>query len=545
LELWQLVAFVRSLNTEAPSAAEHGPAAEPPYTNVPYTELAKRTEGGEDWLTFAGSYSSWRYSSQTQIKTANVGQMALRWLRQFDVERGEMEVSPLVRNGVMFITEPPNRIISLNAATGKTYWTYEHKLPAGFAAVGELPSLAVPNRGVALLDDRVFVGTADARLVALSALTGLLQWETPVGDPAMYFIDSAPLAYRDLVVTGVGTRGGGQGFVVALDAKTGKERWRFVVIPKPGQPGSQTWAGTSGLQGGGPTWLTGSYDPDLDLLIWAVGNPKPDYDSFKRTGDNLYTDSAIALRGTTGSLVWHFQFTPADDHDWDANQMPVLVDHKTPQGVDKHVLWANRNGFYYVLNRETGQFVTAAPFVRQTWTSGMDADGRPQLLPHNSPTREGFLIYPGNSGATNWWSPSYNPQLDLMFVPSLEQGMVYFASAGSYPVAPGGQKFYTAVRAIAASTGKIVWENRRPPRSDNSITGGVLSTATGLVFGGDDSTFFALDAGNGRTLWSVETGGKINASPVTYSANGEQFVVVAAGRNLLAFAIPARPSITQ
>lgn len=311
-----------------------------------------------------------------------------------------------------------------------------------------------------------------------------------------------------------------------------------MTIPKPGEPGGETWAGNSGREGGAPTWLTGSYDPELDLLIWGVGNPKPVFDAAARRGDNLYTNSAVALRGSSGALVWHFQFTPADDHDWDANQIPVLADQKTAQGTEKRVLWANRNGFYYVLDRVSGKYLTAAPFAHETWTDSLDPQGRPKPLSDSSRQREGFVLYPGSVGATNWWSPSFDPALNLMFVPVLEQGMVYFTSGPSPPAPVGGRAFYTAVRALDAFTGRQVWEYRREPRQVNNVMGGVLSTNGGIVFGGDQGTFFALDSRTGKPLWSVDTDGAIRAAPVTFLAAGEQFVAIAAGRNLLTFALP-------
>ncbi|PYO98733.1 MAG: hypothetical protein DMD61_09135 [Gemmatimonadetes bacterium] len=497
-ELWQVVAFLRSLNASDSSSGAIGRGAGRSVSvNVPYDELAATREPAEDWLTYSGSYGSSRHS------------------------------------------EPPGRVTALDATTGQQIWAYEHDVSRESLG-GEFGAAA--NRGVAILNDKVFFGTVDARLIALSATTGTLQWEVTVArDPKLYAISAAPLAYRDLVVTGVATPEvirGGQGFIAAYDANSGKERWRFLTIPTPREPGSETWAGNSWREGGAPTWLTGSYDPELDLLIWGVGNPKPVFDAAARRGDNLYSNSAVALRGSTGALVWYFQFTPADDHDWDANQIPVLADQATPRGTEKRILWANRNGFYYVLDRVSGKCVTAAPFAQQTWTAGLDPQGRPQPLSDSSRNREGFILYPGSVGATNWWSPSFDPTLNLMFVPVLEQGMVYFTSASSPPEPIGGRPFYTAVRALDAFTGKQIWEYRREPRLVNNTTGGVLSTKGGIVFGGDQASFFALDSRTGRPLWSVETGGAIHAAPETFLADGEQLVAIAAGRNLLAFALP-------
>jgi alcohol dehydrogenase (cytochrome c) len=451
-ELWQVVAFIQSLDkSQVSQASVEGTSMAD--LRLPYQELAAIHEPSEDWLTFSGSYSSSRHSMLTQINPANVGNLSLRWIHQFDAEPSE--ASPIVRKGIMFIpaaTPAGSRnvqVIALDAEAGSRVWTHKHEL-AENTPVGEMGVMA--SRGVALLDDKVYFGTPDARLVALSAQTGAEQWHALVAtDVQRYYISSAPLAYRDLVVTGVATHFGGKAFVAAYDANSGKERWRFDAIPGPGQPGNETWSGDSWREGGAPTWLTGSYDPELDLLYWTVGNPKPDYDADVRRGDNLYTNSIVALRGTTGQLVWHFQFTPADDHDWDANQMPVLADRKTASGTEKDVLFANRNGFFYVFDRNSGRYLNASPFVRQTWTAGLDTSGRPTPVA-NVRNRNGLLLFPGPGGGTNWWPPSFDPLLDLMFVPALEQGMVYFSSRSSPPKEGGGRPFYTAIRALQAST---------------------------------------------------------------------------------------------
>jgi alcohol dehydrogenase (cytochrome c) len=537
-ELWQLVAYLRSIDKSGNAVKVENPAATAAAgVNVPYKELVAIREPSEDWLTYSGSYSSVRHTVLNQIDRSNVDRLAVRWIHQFKGESGDLQTTPLVRNGVMFVTVESRRVLALNASDGKQIWSYEHKLSKDTRGT-EFGTMQ--NRGVAILNNKVFFGTADARLIALSAATGAVQWETKVSDDLeRYYITSAPLAYRDLVVTGVGTRVGGRGFVVAYDANTGKERWRFIAIPGPGEFGNDTWAGDSWREGGAPTWLTGSYDPELDLLIWGAGNPKPDYDTAARKGDNLYSNSVVALQGSTGKLVWHFQFTPADERDWDSNQIPVLADFKSAKGVEKRVLWANRNGFYYVLDRVSGKYLNATPYVQQTWTDGLDPAGRPKPLSNASRNREGFLLYPGNVGGTNWWSPSFDPALSLFFVQVLEQGMVYFTSFASPPKA-SGRSFYTAVRALNASTGAMVWEYRREPRLTDNIMGGLLSTKTGLVFGGDLGTFFALDSSTGKPLWSIETGGRIMAAPISYSLDGEQFVAIVAGRSLLAVSLPKR-----
>jgi alcohol dehydrogenase (cytochrome c) len=282
--------------------------------------------------------------------------------------------------------------------------------------------------------------------------------------------------------------------------------------------------------------VTGSYDPQQDVLYWGIGNPRPDFEPAARKGDNLYSDSVVALRGMTGQLLWHFQFTPADDHDWDSSQVPLLADH----GLEKRLLWVNRNGFYYVLNRETGAFVRGVPYVRQNWAVALDPKGRPIRASMAGTGVQGVAVYPSAKGGTNWWPPSYDPDLDLVFVPALEQGMIFFPSAMTLP-STAGRSLFTAVRALDASTGKLVWEYRHPERLTDPNSSGLLSTRGGVVFGGDHGTFFALDARSGNLLWSTETGGSMYAAPVTYSVGGEQFVSVVAGRNLMTFALPKAP----
>ena len=399
------------------------------------------------------------------------------------------------------------------------------------------------NRGVAILNDKVFFATSDARLMALSANTGQKVWESTIEeDINLYTVTGAPLAYKDLIVTGITTKGGGRGVIVAYDANTGKERWRFHSIPGTGEEGSETWGGDSRLNGGASTWLTGSYDVENDILYWGVGNPKPDYIKSVRKGDNLYSNSVVALRGSTGKLLWHFQFSPGDNHDWDSVQIPVLADRISGGITQRLLLWANRNGFFYILDRTSGEFIKATQFVRQTWADRIDLKGRPVLKIENAQSRDGVLTYPSNKGATNWWSPSYDPNLGLMFVPVLETGMLFFPGMDiNSPPIPAGP-IYTAVRALDAFTGELRWEHRHATRYEDNTTGGLLSTQGGIVFGSDMSKFFALDSETGRELWSVATGEKIEATPVTFTLKGKQFVVVAAGGNLVAFGLPERSS---
>ena len=541
-QLWQLVAFIRSLGVpgEGVVAAEEE-STKLHQVRVSYDELAALEKAGDDWLTYSGTYSSSRHSALGQIDARNANTLTMRWMHQLVGGHDKIESSPVVRDGVMYFTVPPARVIAVDAATGHQIWAHDH--PYEFKGGGEGP--LGQNRGVALLGDRLFVGNWDSKLTALSASTGKVLWEVTTGEYPGTYISGAPLVYRDLVVTGVGSPPGfGRAFIAAYDVNTGKERWRFVTIPGPGTAGNATWAGDSWRKGGAGTWLTGSYDPQSDVLYWGVGNPRPDFDGSTRKGDNLYSDCVVALRGTTGELLWHFQFTPGDTHDWDANQVPLIADRNTAQGLEKRLLWANRNGFYYVLDRTSGAFRLGVPFAKETWTPGLDKQGRPIPLPSTGASVQGVSTYPGAKGATNWWSPSYDRDLDLVFIPVLEEGMIFFPSAQTLPTT-GGRSFYTAIRALDATTGKLVWEHRQETRSDDDNTSGVMSTSGGVVFGADHGAFFALDSRTGNLLWTVETGGVIYGPPVTYRVAGEQFVSIISGRNLMTFALPQAHDASQ
>jgi alcohol dehydrogenase (cytochrome c) len=530
-ERWQVMSYLRSLDAGAASSVTRTTVRPVPYADLAATELPSN-----DWRTFSGSYNSQRHSRLTEVNAENVGQLALRWALQFTDQRGWIEATPLVQDGAMYVSLAPCTVLAIDATSGEIRWTYS------CVSKSQVPSEvgAANNRGVAILDDKIFVATWDARLIALDAATGRVVWETTVAENnQVYFIGSAPLAYKDLIVTGVGTREIGRAFVAAFDAATGKERWRFFAIPQPGEAGNETWSGDSWRAGGAPTWLTGSYDPAADLLYWGVGNPKPDRDTRERKGENLYTDSVVALNGSSGKLAWFFQFTPGDDKDWDANQIPVLVDRQTDAGKQSLMLWANRNGFYYVLDRVSGKFQTGMPFVEQNWAKGLDVDGRP--IEHRDDLGlGGTLIFP-SVGGTNWWPPTYDPRRALMIVPVLEQGMIYFSSPNTPPQG-SGRSFYTAIRALDAFSGRLRWEYRRPSRFVENSLGGLVSTDGGLVFGGDQGMFFALETETGRLLWSVQTGGHIGGAPMTYAVDGHQYIAVIGGDNLLVFALPQSPS---
>jgi alcohol dehydrogenase (cytochrome c) len=498
---------------------------------------APQTTG--NWPTYSGSYSGWRYSPLDQISSANAGRLKVKWVYQMPTTH-TVETTPLVVDGVMYFTEPPSNVVAVDAATGKRFWRYERVLPARInVCCGQV------NRGVAILGDRVFLGTVDAHLVSLDARTGAVLWDVEVADYRTgHSITVAPLAVKNMIVCGIsGGEYGIRGFLDAYDAKTGKRLWRHWSIPEPGQPGGDSWRGNSWKTGGGPTWVTGSYDAAQDLIIWGTGNPSPDWNGDSRLGDNLYSDSAIALDADTGKMKWYFQFVPHDVHDWDAVQVPVLVDDEWEGRPRKLVYWAHRNAFFYVLDRETGKFLLGKPFATQTWAKGLDPNGRPIRMPNIDPSPEGTYLYPGVQGATNWYSPSYSPKTKLLYLATWENRSVY--RKGEQEYSPGNRYIgsvplidlpddpgHGAIRALNPKTGDRVWEYKLHTKP----WAGVLSTGGRLVFGGSDEGYvFALDAETGKEVWRMNTGGIIRANPITFMSNGKQVVAIAAGASIFTF----------
>jgi alcohol dehydrogenase (cytochrome c) len=443
----------------------------------------------------------------------------------------------------MYITESPSTVIALDIRSGRPLWRWERPIPSDLKTLG----FGRTNRGVALLDDKVYVGTLDAHLVALDAKTGALRWDTKVADyKTSHCITGAPLAIRGKILTGVsGGEAGIRGFVDAYDAQTGERIWRTWTIPGPGEPGHETWGrGDSWKTGGGPTWVTGSYDPELNLIYWGTGNPGPDWNGDNRPGDNLYTCSLLALDPDHGTIKWHFQFTPHDDHDWDSTHTPILFESKLKSRVRKLVAVPNRNGFYYLLDRTNGEFLAGKAYARQTWAKGLDRKGRPDVLPGVSPTKEGVLVYPSLQGATNWFSSSYSPETEMVYIPVREMGSYFFKTKPTYVPGTmftgGGERIadkdevFGNIRAVDALTGTWKWDFRlqSPPWC------GVLSTGGGLVFSGsNEGNFFALDARTGKPLWDFQTGGPVRANPMSFATDGHQRIAIAAGRSILVFGL--------
>jgi alcohol dehydrogenase (cytochrome c) len=524
---------------------------------VTYDRILKAAAEPHNWLTYGGGYSSQRYSGLTQITPANVSQLEMKWMLQ-DQVFGAWQSNPLVVDGVMYLTERPNDVMAVDAKTGRMYWLYRYT-PSPDARV----CCGANNRGVAILGDTLYMGTLDAHLVAIDAKNGRPLWDVTVGDVKLaYSITLAPLVVKDKVIVGVG---GGEygirGYIAAYDAKSGKEAWRFYTIPGPGEPGHESWRGEDWKYGAASVWVTGSYDPDLNLTYWGIGNPGPDWNPAQRPGDNLYSDSVVALDADTGKLKWHFQFTPNDGYDYDSVQVPVLADINWKGTPTKVMLWANRNGYFYVLDRSTGKFLLGNNFVKVNWASGLDENGRPI----QTPQPEGMPTWPGNQGGTNWYPPAFSPRTGLFYFSAWENySTIYRREQSTYrpgsnymgglpggnPPVPGAPTVgigrrspinnWTdavgngAVMAIDPQTGKAKWKTTQFDVSD----GGMLVTASDLLFtGGREGYFHALDARTGKLLWKSSLGAQIVMAPVTFAVEGKQYVSVISGHNLVTFAL--------
>jgi alcohol dehydrogenase (cytochrome c) len=507
----------------------------------------------QNWLTYSGSTMSQRHSPLTQITRDNVKNLELKWIWQSRTV-DKFEATALVVDGVLYTVQNPNGVVALNATTGKVLWT------SSYAAKDSRPT-ARHSRGLAILGDTLFLGTTDAHVIALAAKDGAQLWNTEVAKAASgYYISHAPLVVKDKVI--VGTAGGEygiRGFIAAYDAKTGKRAWRFNTIPGPGEPGNETWIGDTWMHGGGSVWNTGSYDPDANLTYWGVGNPGPDWNGDLRPGDNLYTCSVVALDPDTGKLKWYYQFSPHDEFDFDSVQVPVLANMDWQGRPRKVMLWGNRNGVFYVLDRNTGQFLLGKPFVKVTWMNGFDEKGRPMKVPGMTPSEKGTQIYPGNQGGTNWYPPSFSPSTGLFYVQAWdnyystfvkgEKGGTEYAEGKMYlggmatsvmPFARDAQspapqpEAYGAIRAIDPKTGEKKWDFKLSSVSE----AGILTTASDLLFSaGRDGDFLALDARNGSLLWKATLGSYVNSGPMSYSVGGRQYIAVTSGSSLFSFAL--------
>ncbi|HEX4264294.1 MAG TPA: PQQ-dependent dehydrogenase, methanol/ethanol family [Verrucomicrobiae bacterium] len=509
--------------------------------NVPFERICASSKEPGNWLTHHGDYAGHRYSALDQITPTNIASLKTAWIYQ-SREAGKWEVTPLVVDGVMYLTERPNAITALDCKTGRPLWNYTRPMADAVGCCGPV------NRGLAILGDALYMNTFDCHLVCIDANTGKERWDTVVADyrPG-YSMTGAPLAVKDKILVGIsGGEFGIRGFLDAYDAKTGAHAWRFWTVPAKGEPGNETWgAGNAWTNGATATWATGTYDPALNLVYWGTGNPGPDYNGDTRPGDNLYSCCVVALDPDSGKLRWHFQYTPHDVHDWDSCEIPLLIDANIDGQPRKLLAQANRNAFFYVLDRASGEFITGKAFAKQTWASGLDAKGRPILISGKEPTANGVLVYPGLEGSANWPAPAYSPRTGLFYVQTQDDySQVYYKHKSDYN--PGnnyegggarnvlGEEPYGAVKAIEATTGTVKWEFKE----QSSSNAGVLATASGLIFSGThDGYFYALNAATGEPLWRFQTGGTIHGAPVTFLVDGKQYFAIAAGAGLFAFAL--------
>jgi alcohol dehydrogenase (cytochrome c) len=510
--------------------------------------LIKPTEN--NWTSYNGDYSGQRYSQLRGINKTNVAQLRPAWVFH-PGNTAMLEVTPVVYNGVMYVTAS-NNAYALDARSGRLLWKYERPVSGGLiddAAVHK-------SRGVGIWKNRVYLETDNAHLLCLDARSGRALWDVTYADSAAnYGATSAPLIVKDQVL--VGTSGGDdgvRGFLAAYDAETGKLKWKIWTIPAPGEAGSSSWPGDSYLHGGGTTWMPGTYDPELNTVYWGTSNPAPDFAGETRPGDDLYTDCVVALDANTGKPKWYFQFTPHDLYDYDANETPVLIDlgekgaaSAELHGHSKLLVQANRNGFLYILDRTDGKFLKATRFAKKlNWAKGIDSAGRP-ILTKNIPTAKGTEICPGIDGATNWYSPSYNPQTRQFYFMALEHCSMYFTKDSPFV---RGEMFYsTGTKRVAADKatkillsysipeGELVWSS--PQAGTGQSWGGTMTTAGQIVFFGDDvGSLSAVDAESGQQLWEFNTGQSIHASPMSYEVEGVQYVAIAAGSDVFSFSLP-------
>jgi alcohol dehydrogenase (cytochrome c) len=493
-----------------------------------------------DWRTYGQNWLGWRYSELAQIDTRNVSRLATAWIYQTGLAGG-FETTPLVFDGLMFIAGPSNHSWALDALTGRPIWHTHTTPPARLnLCCGQV------NRGFATRGDKLFRVNIEGTLVALDAKSGTTLWETMLADYKQgYSATAAPLIVKSLVVTGTaGAEFGTRGFIDAYDAETGKRVWRFNTVPGDGEPGGETWSGDSWKRGGASTWITGTYDPDLNLIFWGTGNPGPDMDGDMRRGDNLYSCSVVAIDADTGKLKWYYQFTPHDVHDWDAISDPVLADLTIEGRKVKALMQANRNGFFYTLDRTNGKVLKAKAYTEVSWAEGIGSDGRPILIKGQDPTEEGKLACPGLGGGHNWQATAYSPRTGLYYFPTSENCQLFYKTKQEFTEgqwyqasnveSPPNSHGTGAILAVDPTTAGIKWRFNMV----STPTAGILATAGGLVFSGDRQGYLiAFDDRTGKVLWKFQTGGSIVSPPITYALDGKQYIEVAAGGSIMTFTV--------
>lgn len=485
----------------------------------------------DTWPTYNGDYSGKRFSPLDQINASNVSSLTLAWV--FHPHASTIKATPLEVNGVLYFTVPDN-VWAVDARYGREIWHYHRESEGDH----------IGNRGLGMYKNWLYFTTPDSHIVCLDAKDGTVRWIVELADPKLgYFATMAPLIVRDHVIVGVsGDVTDVRGFLESLDPETGKIQWRWYTDPDPGQPGSETWPNDPDavLHGGGMTWMTGTFDPDLNLLYWGTGNPNPVLAGEARRGDNLYTCSIVALNPDTGKLAWYFQPSPHDVHDWDAVETPVLFDADFNGHPRKLIAQASRNGFYFLLDRANGQHLVTTTFIDQTWAKGIDSRGRPIAKPESAPSPDGALVEPGSDGASNWMAPSFDPQTGLFYVTARRIFSIFYLTTTGKAEGWAGRDVNlwanSTLRALDYRTGKVVWNHEL---GNGESISGILTTAGHLLFSADNAgNLLALDPATGKTLWHLNAGGKLDASPMTYQLDGRQYLLFAVHDNLFAFALP-------
>ena len=481
----------------------------------------------DSWLTYHGDYSGRHHSALRQITPDNVGQLALAWAFQTG-QAQQIKATPIVANGVIYLTTPDN-IWAVDARNGRQLWRYSYPMNDGFH---------IGHRGAAVYKDSVFLTTPDAHLIALDARDGTVKWDVVIADAKKgYWSTNAPLLIRNHLVVGVsGDFDNLPGILRSFDPDTGKPQWTFNSTAAPGTPGS-----VSGGATGGQMWMTGTYDPELNLLFVGTGNPTPVLNGEVRPGDNRWTCSIVALNPDTGTLAWGFQASPHDTHDWDASEVPVLVDAEFGGAQRKLLLQASRNGYYFVLDRTTGKSLLTTPFAAANWASSVDEAGRPQPNPAKEPSRDGRLVAPNEQGGTNYRSPSFDPDTGLLVVSANDGYGIYFFKTehGKYGWAGADYSVYShgVLRALDYRTGKPRWSH---DLHGGDGAAGVLTTASGVTFTGDSAnSALALRTSDGSTLWHASIG-RVGNGPIMYELDGRQYMMVAGGGVLYAWTLPEK-----
>ncbi len=515
-----------ALGTQIPTAAQGLDAA------------ALLKPATDTWPTYNGDYSGARYSTLDQINAKNIASLTLAWA--FRTHGNVLKSTPLEVNGILYLSAPDN-VWAVDARFGREIWHYQRQSEGDH----------IGHRGLGMYKNWLYFTTPDAHLVCLDAKDGKVRWDVELADVKLgYFSTMAPLVIQNHVIAGVsGDVTDVRGYLKSIDPETGETQWTWYTDPDPGQPGSETWPKDSDaiLHGGGMTWMTGTYDSDLNLLYWGTGNPNPVLAGEGRPGDNLYTCSIVALNPDTGKLMWHFQPSPHDVHDWDAVETPVLFDAEFKGKKRRLLAQASRNGFYFLLDRTNGQYLAAAPFIDQTWATGVDAHGRPMAKPEATPSPDGALVEPGSDGATNWMSPSFDPQTNLFYVNARRIFSIYYQTVTGKAEGWGGRDrnlwANSTIRALDYRTGRVVW-NHETGEDENGA--GILTTAGHLLFSADTSgNLLALDPATGKTLWHLNAGGRMAASPMTYQIDGRQYLIAAVQDALYAFALPENTTMEE